>query len=1161
MKALHKNIFREIKNTKSRFISIFAIIALSTGFFTGVKASSPSMIETGRQYFENQNLMDIRLISTVGFDDDDIRAIKETDGTVDVMPSYVADLLITENNIDSVVRVHALPEKTDTNDSIINEPAVVEGRLPNKDGECVIESYAYGISDYKIGDTIEFNEKIQDKNTTDFIKDLQYKIVGVVSDPLYITYQRGNTTVGDGSISFYIMIPSDEFVIERYTSVYVTTNATNGGISDFSDEYKDNIEQQKKQYENLSKERIKIFNDTTLADAKKELADANKEYSDKKSEAEKEISDGEKQLHDGEQELSDKLLEAEKKLSDGEKELADGKKELEEGQKKYSEGITEAKDKLTDAEKQYSEGKTAYTQAKLTYDTEIGKAQTQLDNAETEYNTQYSLFYGTTKPQAETKLTLLKAGVDLCNESIDKAEARIAELENIIELDEDAQSELNTLKDKLNEYRTKLDEYNKQYEEATAQLADGENQLIDAKTKLDEAKEQFETSKIEGMQKLTEAQIQLDEAQSQLDIGKLEYDTALTTGMLELQAAQTKISEAEKQLEDGKTELETQKAAGMQRLKEAREKLATGKAEARSKLSDAEQKLNDAQKAIDAFDEAKWYVYDRDENPGYSGLEEDALRVDNVAAVFPVFFLLVAALVCLTTMTRMVDERRTEIGTLKALGYSNISIAAKYFVYAASAAVLGSVIGAVIGLATLPYIILDTYSMMYTLPDTILVIPWDSFAFSAGTGILCTCFVAVAACFKELKIRPAALMRPKAPKPGKRILLEHIPLLWKHMNFTSKVTARNLFRYKARFLMTVIGVAGCTALIIGGLGLKDSITVIADRQYKEISIYDEIYALSESGTAEEKAYLMSQFHADERFSETLLVSQNWTTVSYNKNNKINLRVIIGENDEQFEKMFILRDRTTHEKINLDESGVVINERLSQVIDAKVGDDIHFTLNDDPYTFRISGITENYAGNYMYMTPELYTQLTGKENEYNIVYTQVEESAKSNERDIANDWMQNDDIVTVSMLNEQLESIVSTLDSLNVIVFVLIICAGLLAIVVLYNLTNINIAERVREIATIKVLGFYNGETANYIYRENTVLTLVGAIVGLPVGTLLTTFIVQAIQMDMVMFPQQVNFISYVIGFALTIAFSLFVNFIMYFKMTSISMVESLKSVD
>ncbi len=1231
-RSLRKNVIREIKNTKSRFISILAIIALSTGFFTGVKTSSPSMMETGSRYFKEQNLMDLRLISTIGFDDDDIKAIKNEESTVDVMPSYMSDLIISHNNIDSVVRVHALPEITNTNKKPINQPIIVEGKLPAKSGECVIDSYFYKANGYKIGSVIKFNETVQGNKTTDIIKNLEYKIVGVVDDPLYLTYQRGNTTVGDGSISFYIMIPPEDFVSERYTAVYVTTTASSAGLSPFSEEYENTIEKQTKEYEKLSKERIKVFNETTLADAETELSDAKKEYNDKKNESEKEIADGAKELHNGEAELSEKLTEAEKKLEDGEKELEQGKTELADGQKKYNDGITEAKNKLTDAQNQYATGKEAYTKAKLEYDTKIDEAQAELDSAQSEYDKQYSVFYGSTKPRAETMMTLIKAAMNIGNDTITELENIINELEQRYDIDIETKQTLENIIKNLNDYKTKIDgyselsntleindltvlsdllkyyinfcntaisdieelitklegvfdieysminkltqindklktnysslkEYSEQLDEASKQLADGEKQLTDAGKKLDDATNQFQTSKAEGAQKLSEAQIQLDYAESQLDIGRIEYENAMTSGLLELQAAQTEISQAEKQLELGKQELETQKAEGMKKLKEAREKLASGKSEAAFALSEAEKKLKDAQDAIDALNDAKWYVYDRDENPGYSGLEEDALRVDYVAAVFPVFFLLVAALVCLTTMTRMVEERRTEIGTLKALGYSNISIASKYFIYAALAAVSGSIVGAAAGLSTLPFIIIDTYSMMYILPDTILKIPWESFAFSAGTGILCTCIVAIIACCSELKLRPAALMRPKAPKPGKRILLEHIPFLWKHMNFTSKVTARNLFRYKARFLMTVIGVAGCTALILAGLGLKDSITVIGDIQFGEISLYDQVYALSESGTADEKAYLISQFHNDKRFSDILLVSQHSTSIEFGKKQKINFNLIIAENDKTFEKMFILRDRNNHKKIDLNDNSVVINERLAEVIGAKVGDKISFSVDEKTYSSVVSALTENYAGNYMYMTPKLYNKLSGKETEYNVVYTQVEESYKNDGREIANDWMKNDDIVTVSLISEQVDNILSTLDSLNVIVLVLIVCAGLLAVVVLYNLTNINISEREREIATIKVLGFYNMETANYIYRENMILTLVGAIVGLPLGTLLSSFVIMAIQMDMVMFPQQVKLISYIIAFLLTLAFSLLVNFVMYFKMKRISMVESLKSIE
>lgn len=1161
MKALKKNIFREIKGTRSRFFSILAIIGLSTGFFTGIKASSPSMMKTGLDYFRDQNLMDIRLVSTVGFDDDDIKAIKENDNTLDVMPGYSVDLITTQDNIDTVIKVISLPEKTDTNDIVINAPVLEEGRLPFASGECVMESYYFYRYNHKLGDIITLNPKVQGNDTLDYVKNPEYTIVGVVSSPTYITYQRENTNVGDGTIAYFIMISPDDFATERYTNVFLTAKDGKNYYNPYDNEYKDYIDDVKDAYTDLSEERIRVFNESTLKDAKQELADARREYNEKKADAEKKLADAEKKLHDGEKEYAEKILEAEQKIADGEKELESGKKELAEGQQKYADGIAEAKQKLTDAQNQYSEGKEEYTRAKNEYDVQIEAAQNKLTDAETEFNIQYQLFYGTTKPQAETKLSLLKTAIDTCNEVIAKTKAGIEEAEKNISVEIDDRDELQKLKDKLDEYTAKLEEYNVQYEEGTRQLSDGEKQLNDAKKKLEEAKTEFREKKTEGMVQLTDAQIKLDNAQSQLDIGKLEYETAMTSGMMEMQAAQTKLTEGEKELEKGKDELEKQKTAGMEQLKQSREKLTEGKNEAARQLGDAEKKLSDAQKQIDSLEDAKWYVYSRDDYPGYSGLEEDALRVDKVATVFPFFFMLVASLVCLTTMSRMVEERRTEIGTLKALGYSDLAIVSKYFIYSSVASVLGSIIGGILGMSTLPKIIVDTYSMLYTLPATKVVFPFDVFLLSAALGLICTSLVAVISCLGELRLKPAALMRPKAPKPGKRILLEHIPFIWKHLNFTSKVTMRNLFRYKVRFLMTVVGVAGCTALIIGGLGLKDSLSVIAGRQYEELTVFDQIFALSEPGNARKTEYIMSQFHADKRFAETLPVGQNWITVNYGKDRKISLRTVIAEPDSHFEKIFVLRDRATHEKVTLDNSGVVINERLSQVTGVGIGDKIDFTMDDEHYSAIVSGITENYAGNALYITPEHYSDVIGNEPEYNVVYTQLAVDARDNTRDVTNDWMARDEILTVTVLEDQLSGILSTLDSLNVIVLVIIICAGMLAVVILYNLTNINISERIREIATIKVLGFYNMETANYIYRENIILTVSGALLGIPLGTVFLAFIMESIQMDMVMFPQYITPVSYGIGIILTFVFSLFVNYIMYFKMKKISMVESLKSIE
>lgn len=1160
--ALRKNILREIFGSKSRFIAIFAIIGISVGFFSGLKSSGPSMITTSLQYFSDTHLMDIQLLSTVGFDDDDIQELSEIDFVDDVMPAYSSDLIITQNNIDSVVKVMSVPQKTETNKNLLNEPILKEGRLPKNEGECAIESYFLKMSGYKLGDTITFNPSVEGKDTTSFVKHLEQKIVGIVDSPMYLTYLRGNSTIGDGTVAFYMLVPPEEFAVERYTIVYIRTNASDGRVYELGDEYKDIIKEQKEKIEEISSGCISRFEATTLSDAKKKLKEARNEYEEKKSDALKEISDGEKKLAEGIREFYDKTGEAGKKLIDGEKELAESKEKLEQGQKDYKEGIEEAKKKLTDAQDKYNEGLKQYNEGKLEYDTQIDEAEKKLQSAQNEYDIQYQIFYSSTKPQAETKLTLLKEASDLLMSLLNKAEDRLNELRKSEILSDDIKKEISELKKKISEYKKKTEEYQEQYNEGTKKLAEGEEQLRKGKEQLDSAKEELSRKKAEGAAKLSDAKIQLDSAEGQLANGKLEYETVLTTGMLELQAAQTKISEGERQLEEGKKELEEGEKEALLKMKSGREELLKGKYEAHVQLGDAEKKLRDAEEQLSALENAKWYVNDRDYNPGYSGLSEDADRVDNVAKVFPVFFLLIAGLVCFTTMTRMVEEHRTETGTLKALGYSNLAIAMKYIIYSGAAAILGSLAGGAAGLFTLPYIIVGTYGIMYTIPPTILTISWSSYLLASLTGIVCICLVSLFACYKDLKLTPATLMRPKSPKPGKRILLEYIKPLWNHMNFTSKVTARNLFRYKARFFMTVVGVAGCTALMVAAMGLRDSVTDIADKQFNGLTRYDQIYSLAESGTSKEKEYLMSLFHADESFENTLLGDMIWADISGENGGKtLPIRFVIGEDKEQFGKMFILRDRVTREKVPLTDDGIVVTERIGEVFDLKAGDNVIITIDEEKYKCRVSGFTENYAGSLGYMTPEYYSSMTGSEAKYNVVLTKLAEDSRDDERDIANRYMKSDDIITVTSMTEQVNTMLDMMGSLDFIILVMMFCSGLLAVVVLYNLTNINIAERVREIATIKVLGFYSLETANFIYREGIVLTVIGGLAGLGLGNVFATFIVESIQMDNVMFPKEVSFWSYIIAFAMTIVFSLIVNFMMYFKMRKISMVESLKSIE
>lgn len=1162
MKSLRKNIFREIRNTKSRFISILAIVALSIGFFSGIKAASPSLIQTADDYFTDNNLMDFRLVSSVGFDDSDIKDIEETDGVLQVMPSYMADVITKVDNNDSVVRIHSLPE-TENGKVSINKPNIVEGRMPENSGECVVEKNSM-LTEFKVGDTLEILPTVGNTDTGTYLKKTKFKIVGTVESPLYITFQHGNTNVGNGNIDFFAMIPAEDFAYEKYTELYVKTEASASGLSGFSDEYKEQIEDESKSFEELSKSAAERFNKGTLADAKQALIDAKKEYSDKKAEAEKELADAKKKLDDGEKEFKEKISDAETEIKLNEEKLQDGKDELAESKETYEKEIAAAEQKIKDGEAELERGKTEYQNGLEEYNNEIKAAQEKIDAANKEYQAEYNKFMYETKPDAQEKLDDAKTQLDRLDILIQVAQSSLDTLKKIPDdlLTDNQKLQIEKFETQLEEYKKQYESGRTQYEEGTKQLADGEKQLSEAKDKLDAAQKELNTKSSEGKAELDAAKEKLDNAEKEISDGKLQLQVQQISAQLQFKEAEDEISEGETKLAEGKAELEKQRTEGQKQLDEAQEKYESGKKEADEKLAEGAEKIKDAEDKIDDIPTYKWYVYDREDNKGYSGLVEDAQRVDSVATVFPIFFLIVAILVCVTTMTRLVEERRTEIGTMKALGYSPFAIAMKYFIYAAVAAIIGSVLGAVLGLLTLPNIIVETYGMLYTLPPMHLSVDYSVVFISSAVAIIATCAVAIITCIKELKLNPATLMRPKAPKPGKRILLEKIPFIWKHMNFTSKVTARNLFRYKARFLMTVIGVAGCTALIVAGFGLKSSISSIAEMQFGDIFKYDAVMALKESQRYEKCKPLLEEIKSDKNFSKSLAVLNSNTKAYTDKNSKqLELSYLIPQNNDDFSSLIDLRTRVGKEPIKLTDNGVVITERAAEILKVSIGDEFTMTIDEETYIVKISDITENYAGNYIYMTPNYYENLTGKNTRYNTVYVQINNVTDDLEVSIANKWMANDGIITISFISDMVDSVYDMLESLNVIILVLIICAGALATVVLYNLTNINIAERVREIATIKVLGFYNGETAAYIYRENVVLTIVGALCGLLLGSVFTRFIVETIQMDMVMFSKEFDPMSFVWGFLLTMVFAMLVNLIMYRVMKRIDMVESLKSVE
>ena len=1011
MKNAHlKDTFRELWKTRSRFIAIFAIIALGTGFFAGVKATCPDMQLTANEYFENYRLMDIRLVSTYGFNLDDIAAVQKLKDIRELMPSYTLDAIVKTEKEDKVAKLHSLPlaKVNDDRDGYLNRFKVVEGRLPEKPGECAIEKGKLEGLNTGLGESITLESGNEDKPINEYLKRPTFKVVGYVQSPYYLTFEKGTSSLGNGTVSMYAVIPEEDFKMEVYTDINLTLESTHE-LSAFGEEYKEAVTKEKDELKKIAEER-----------EKQRYTEVYKEASDKLEESKKELANGEA-------EQKQKLSEALEKLDRAQQDIDKGKRELEKQKASYNRKISSAQVEIANAEKQ-------------------------LLDSEKKYSEQAKLF-----EQNKAFMPILQA-----------------------------QATEATLK------KTRL-------------------QLDTAAKQLSSKKELFQNSKKEGAAKFDNAALELDAAQKKLNAGRAEY--------------------------------ETQKAESDEKLNDARKKIA-----------EAEEKVNDIKKP-------EWYILDRNNNPGYSSFVEDTKRVDSIAGIFPVFFFAVAAFVCLTTMTRLVEEQRTQIGTLKALGYGNFAIASKYLVYAAIASVSGSLTGLIIGLKLFPFVIANAYGMLYRLPPTKTPLRLDYIVWITLGALACTSLAVYLACYKELMEQPSALMRPKAPKMGKRVLLERITFIWNRLSFFSKVTVRNLFRYKKRLFMTLLGVAGCTSLMLAGFGIRDAISSIVPKQYGEVFKYNTMVILDDNANQQDKNKVSELLNRDTNIKELFNVRiKNYEAGYQGDWQKINL--IVPETTEGLEKFISVHKMGDKKPIELTDEGVVIGEKLSKVLQLKVGDSI--TIKDGDFKnveVKVTGVNENYALHYVYMTKSLYEQKFGEKPVLNGILLKLNEVSEQADNEIGSKLVENKAVLQVNSNRTNQKNFSDMVGSLNSIVLVMIISAGTLAFVVLYNLTNININERIREIASIKVLGFYDLEVSEYVFRENIILTIINVIIGLLGGNVLNRFVLNTAETDLIMFGREIYWYSYLMAAVLTVVFALLVNVVMHIRLKKVSMVESLKSVE
>lgn len=1081
-KALNKDILRDILKSKGRYFSIMLIVALGVAFFSGIKVSPKVMRNTVDDYYDEYNFMDVEIISTLGLTEDDVKAIKKLDTVEGVFPTYSMDVITNVKDQDRVLKVHALPTDDLSNDNkdYINRVKLIKGRLPKNSGECVVLKPKYDHLNLKIGKTLKIKSGTEDKLSENLKKD-NYKIVGLVETPYYLSYEFGNSSIGSGSVDGIMLVPQNDFKTEAYTEMYITAKGAKEQTSFYQD-YKDTVKKTEDQIDKITDERIEHRYNEVVGEATDELNKAKKEYNDKKKETEDKINKAEKELKDGKQKIKDGKQELKTKKAETKKQIKDGFK------------------KLDSAEAQLKSGRKQYEAAKKEFESQKQRANSQISSA-------------------ESQLAPLKS-------NIDSLKSNISGLESQLGKPDISEEEKATLTRTISKYRENLSALEGQYNAGYAKIQSIKNQIKS------------------GERKLSRTKSELDRNQRKIKTERSKLYTMEEKAQKEFKKAEEELVKNEKKLVDSEKELEK------------------AKNEAKDEFKKAEKDLKEAEDEIKKIEKPEWYVLNRDKQ--YSAAEYGgcADSIDALAGIFPVFFVLVAALVALTTMTRMVDEQRINIGTLKGLGYTPGMIAKKYIVYAMSASAIGSIIGLIVGYTVFPTIIYNAYAIMYTVPKVELRTDLFITVLSIATSIFVTTFAAFAACRRELIEAPAILMRPKAPKNGKRILLERIGFVWNRIGFIWKVTLRNIFRYKKRFLMTVLGISGCTALILTGFGVRDSIQMIVDVQFGELNKYSMTASYDSDEKTEDVEYLKSLISNEKGVKEIgMFHNQNAKVMINNKEKEVT--VVIPENKNTFKEFIELRERKSHTPIKLDNKGIVISEKAARNLDAKVGDKVKI-LNENDVSAEavISGITENYVNHYIYMTNDYYKELFNRNAYSNRIYGVLDDSITIDQEDkmaskIIDSTCANGTVFTTGIK----DGFSDTIKSLNYVVLLMIVSAGALAFVVLYNLSNVNISERIREIATIKVLGFYDKEVSAYIYRENVILTLIGAVVGLGLGVILHQFIMITVEVENMMFGRLINPLSYAAAFILTIVMGTIVNLVMNKKLKKVEMVESLKSVD
>ena len=1159
--AMNKDFLREIRNTRSRFLSILILVALSVAFLSGLKATAPDMKHTGDDYADSLHLADIQVLSNLGLTDGDLAALLAREEVESGEAVYVIDAYAASDNADLVAKVYSLT------DCDINNVVLREGRMPQRTDECVVEEMLLDQLDIELGDSITLTPSEQ---MEDALRHERFKVVGTIRSPVYFSVERGTSALGAGTVKAYLYLPKDAFSLDYYTAINLRVKGA-AELTAFYEEYDDSVDAVIDALEPLGDERAALRHDELVDEATEKLDDAQQKLDDAKAEADEELGKAERELADARKELDDgwqEYRDGAQELADAKIEVADAYIELQDGEQEYADGVEELRDgaeKYEDGKKKYEDGLAEYQDGLA----ELESARRKLEDGEAEYQEgktafdafaeDYLLHSSGCASADELGRALVKEGSSgevhtRVDAALNALRAQITQLRSTVkQLDELEQ--LAALYAQLGDASTEetLLAQRAQVDAALAQIDAGLAAQGMTRQSARETLRQLEASEEDIPQDANAVKTsyqQLVSARAELDDGWEQY----YDGRKELRSAEQELEDAETELADALVELRD----GEQEYADGYQEYLDGKAEAEEKIADAEREIADARRKVAEIERGEWYVMSRSYNPGYTGFGQDADRMGNLASVFPVIFFLVAALVCLTTMTRMVEEQRIQIGSLKALGYSRLAISAKYIGYGLLPSVIGGVLGLLIGYTVFPKMIFTAYQIMYQVPDIELRAYPDISAFSVLAAVVCTTVSTLWACLSTLREVPASLMRPRTPKAGKRVFLEYIRPLWKRLKFIHKVTARNLFRYQKRFWMTVIGIGGCTALIIAGFGLRSSILYTMTRQYSELFHYTAQVVLSDSVLSEEREAIEEFLTTDTRVTDLARCDISSATAASDDYSVTAYVEVLQPGD--LPRFMELYDCKTGETITLDDGGVYIDQKLSELLGITVGDT--FLIDGDARAnVTVAGIFEHYTGHFIYMTPGYYEKTFGTPAETGAYLLTLESDDEELCSALFEELLSLNGVAATTRMRDTQDTYQHSMERIDFVVVIVILAAAALAVVVLYNLSNINITERLRELATIKLLGFYDGEVSAYVYRENIVLTFIGIAVGILMGHYLHTWLVLSTEIDLMMFGRETDPKSYLYAAVLTALFSFLVNLIAHFKMKKIDMVESLKSAE